>query len=159
MSLIKFYIDRDGEVSARESILMQFEVTLRALLNGQSHATTREFRPLFVEDAIAMCEFLGNDVASSVLLPVLQKVNEKSHKLSKEDAARTVPFIQQLNLAVDDTVLDGSYVIDEALKRIRSHPLDGPKSNGTQKRISILETDLERVTQLLQAEKISFSLS
>jgi hypothetical protein len=157
MNLIKFYVERDGEASARESILMQFEVSLRALLSAQSHATTREYRPRFLEEAILMCEFLGHDVAMQILQSVLQKVSLKVAKMDDKDAARTAPFVKQLQTAVDAVAQNGQHAC-AALKAIQQHPLDAPKKSDVHKQLVIATADLDRVKELLQSENIPFLL-
>jgi hypothetical protein len=158
MDLINFYMGRDGEESARKSILMQFEVSLRALLNAQSHATAREYRPRFLEDAILMCDFLGHDAAMRVMLLVVTNVSEKVEKMAEADALRAGPYVKQFSAAFEAILKNGAHA-SAILNDIRTHPFDATKADNTRKQVTVLAADLDRVKQLLQAENIPFSLS
>jgi hypothetical protein len=158
MDLIKFYLGRDGEENARKSILMQFEVSVRALLNAQSHATSREYRTRFVDDAQKLAEFLGHSASLKVMVDSLQGVSEKIGRMAEKDAAKATPFLTQFQAALDAVLAantDASTVFD----RIRNHPLDTPKPSVVYKQVTVSAADLDRVMQLLKAENLSYTLS
>jgi hypothetical protein len=157
MDLIKFYLERDGEESARQSIQMQFEVATRALLNAQSHATAREYRPRFVEDARKMAEFLGHSAALKVMLSVMENVSEKIVKMAEKDALKATPYFKHFQAALN-AVLNAGADACAVFDGIRNHPLDIPKVEIAHKQLTVSAADLDRVMQLLKAENIPFSL-
>lgn len=154
MQQIQFYIDRDGEDSARESIRMQLAVSIRSLINPQVHASTREYRKRFVDDAKEMARFIKNDEACNILKEVLAKAEEKLAKLGAKDAALHAPFIAQLRDAISVTPNFAHGVIS----KLSQHPLDDAKPvTVAQRQFVVAEADYARVAKMLAEANISFS--
>ena len=115
---IEFYIQRDGEESARESVKMQFRNYLEALTNPKSHASTREYRSSFVDSLQTMATFLGTDVTQKLIVAARDAVMDRAERAKQEPGV----FVQALNHAVRCAAS-----VPVTLEMLREYPLDKEK--------------------------------
>jgi hypothetical protein len=158
MPSIQFYLDRDGEASARETVRMQLEVAVRAILNAQSHASQRDYRPLFIADAMEYCKFIGTAVATPVLTEIATKVAEKVSKMSAQDHARHMPFLRQFEEALDDAQGMGGTAMDVLSTVSATYPLDTPTVQSKRRALTVSDKDYEQACAILSAANIPHDL-
>lgn len=150
---IDFYVQRDGEESARETVKLHFRNYLEALTNQKSHASTRDFRSKFVDSLKAMANFLGDEEAKALTTEVRDTVMVRLNKAGQVPGA----FVHALNHAVRCAYAS----IQDTLEVLRAYPLDAEKApQGTlSASIQVSPEDYQRAIAVLEAAKIAVEVN
>lgn len=142
---IDFYVERDGDVSARDTIAAQFQNYLEGLSNPKSHASLREFRGKFVDSLQAMAAFLGENRAGELLVKVAKATAERA-------SGNPTPHVQQLG----NVLPPANHSVHAALEELRKHPLDeeSPAQATSLSTIRVASDDFVRARTLLESAQI-----
>jgi hypothetical protein len=113
---IDFYVQRDGEASARESVRMHFRNYLEGLTNQKSHISTRDYRPKFVDSLLAMARFLGETETTALVGEVRETLWKRVGNAGLDNAFLR-PFLEY---SARVQFMGVSKVLDA----LRAYPLD-----------------------------------
>ena len=144
---INFYLERDGEDGAKETVKMHFRNYLEALTNPKAHASTRDYRSKFVDSLLTMATFLGEAVSRELTVAVRDAAMDRAARANQEPGA----FVQSLNHAVRC-----GFPTDKTLEMLREYPLDREKETESGfAALRIKPADYQRAVALLEAANIS----
>jgi len=146
---IAFYLHRDGEASARDSIRMQFENYLASVVNPKSHGSQREFRELFASSLRDMAVFLGDGVAKEFIL--------KACTLAKKRATDKMAIRHALNF---EAIVASHAAAVDIIEALRTHPSDKDMVEQSDqatdlRRILVSSANLTRAIAVLEAAGIA----
>ena len=147
---IEFYVQRDGEESAKQTIELHFKSYLEALTSPKSHGSTREYRSRFLDSLISMAEFLGNSTALELIAKVRNDVMDKALR----SGMASHPFVTTLNHAVGCAYPSAA----ETLEVLRPYPLDTAKEQSTQRyaTLHVSPSEYLRAVSVLESANIPF---
>lgn len=146
---IDFYVQRDGLDSTRETVRMQFRNYLEALTNPKSHASTREYRSVFVDSLKMMVEFIGAYESYELVKAVRDMLMERAERSKQEPSV----FVQALNHAVRCAMPAMT-----TIEMLREYPLDKEKeADSSFATLRLKPEDYTRARALLEAANITIA--
>ncbi len=79
---IAFYLQRDGEASAKETVARNFAIYYRCLMDLKHYYSNRDMRSGIVDDLLEMLRFVGGPLVKASLVAL--KVAHEDEHLSPE---------------------------------------------------------------------------
>lgn len=88
---IQFYLNRDGEVSAKETVARNFAIYYRCLRDLKHYYSNRDMRSGIVDDLLAMLRFAGATLVETHLVSMKIAYEEEHLSEAGLEALRTHP--------------------------------------------------------------------